>query len=85
MTFLLICLLNYCVCMYVCVQGKMNFVCSLACSQEFKRVNNIVGKCEFCKNEKIIRDVKKVDGKDCYFCSDGETMQDCVVVVSYCI
>ncbi|XP_070702934.1 zinc finger MYM-type protein 4-like [Pempheris klunzingeri] len=52
-------------------KGKMNFVCSLGCSQEFKRVNNIMGKCEYCKNEKIIRDVKRVDGKDCYFCSDG--------------
>lgn len=50
----------------------MNFVCSLACSQEFKRVNNITGKCEYCKNEKIIRDIKRVDGRDCYFCSDGE-------------
>ncbi|TKS88872.1 Zinc finger MYM-type protein 4 [Collichthys lucidus] len=52
-------------------KGKMNFVCSLACSQEFKRVNNITGKCEYCKNEKIIRDIKRVDGRDCYFCSDG--------------
>ncbi|KAG8004892.1 Zinc finger MYM-type protein 4 [Nibea albiflora] len=52
-------------------KGKMNFVCSLACSQEFKRVNNIMGKCEYCKNEKIIRDIKRVDGRDCYFCSDG--------------
>uniref|UniRef100_A0A671XI67 TRASH domain-containing protein n=1 Tax=Sparus aurata TaxID=8175 RepID=A0A671XI67_SPAAU len=52
-------------------KGKMNFVCSLACSEEFKRVNNIMGKCEYCKNERIIKDVKKVDNKDCYFCSDG--------------
>ena len=61
----------------------MNFVCSLACSQEFKRVNNIVGRCEFCKNEKITRDVKKVDGKSCNFCSDGEAMQDCLVYVMH--
>ncbi|XP_039978355.1 LOW QUALITY PROTEIN: uncharacterized protein LOC120786776 [Xiphias gladius] len=50
---------------------KMNFVCSLACSQEFKRVNNIMGNCEYCKNERTIRDAKRVDDKDCYFCSDG--------------
>lgn len=56
----------------VCAQGKINFVCSLACSEEFKRVNNIMGKCEYCKNERIIKDVKKVDNKDCYFCSDGK-------------
>nr|XP_046274081.1 uncharacterized protein LOC124074833 isoform X2 [Scatophagus argus] len=51
-------------------KGKMNFVCSLACSEEFKRANNIMGKCEYCKNERIIRDARRVDGKDCYFCSD---------------
>ncbi|XP_074468762.1 uncharacterized protein LOC141753956 isoform X2 [Sebastes fasciatus] len=52
-------------------KGKMNFVCSLACAQEFKTVNNIIGICEYCKNEKVIKGVKKVDGNDCYFCSDG--------------
>ncbi|XP_075962356.1 uncharacterized protein LOC142965335 isoform X3 [Anarhichas minor] len=52
-------------------KGKMNFVCGLACSQEFNTANNIIGKCEYCKYERIIRDVKKVDGKVCYFCSDG--------------
>lgn len=31
-----------------------------------------MGKCEYCKNERIIKDVKKVDNKDCYFCSDGK-------------
>ncbi|XP_056256201.1 uncharacterized protein LOC130184300 isoform X2 [Seriola aureovittata] len=50
---------------------KMNFVCSLACSQEFKRINSIMGKCEYCKYERIIRDAKRVNDKDCYFCSDG--------------
>ncbi|XP_067340724.1 uncharacterized protein [Channa argus] len=52
-------------------KDKINFVCSLACSQEFKRVNNITGMCAFCKNERIITDTKRIDGKDCYFCSDG--------------
>uniref|UniRef100_A0A8C4GWA1 TRASH domain-containing protein n=1 Tax=Dicentrarchus labrax TaxID=13489 RepID=A0A8C4GWA1_DICLA len=58
-------------------KGKMNFVCSQACSQEFKRVNNTMGKCEFCKNERIIKDVKRVNDKDCYFCSDGCIMLFC--------
>nr|XP_020474167.1 uncharacterized protein LOC109970738 [Monopterus albus] len=58
-------------------EGKMNFVCSLACSQEFKRVNNIMGVCEYCKNERIIRDAKRIDGKDCYFCCDGCKMIFC--------
>uniref|UniRef100_A0A665T174 TRASH domain-containing protein n=1 Tax=Echeneis naucrates TaxID=173247 RepID=A0A665T174_ECHNA len=48
----------------------MDFVCSLACFQEFKRANKIPGKCEFCKSEQIIRKAKRVDGKDCYFCSE---------------
>ncbi|XP_034401108.1 uncharacterized protein LOC117738995 isoform X2 [Cyclopterus lumpus] len=52
-------------------KDKMHFVCSLACSQKFKMTNNIIAKCEYCENEKIIRDVKKVDGKVCFFCSDG--------------
>uniref|UniRef100_A0A8C2Z5T8 TRASH domain-containing protein n=1 Tax=Cyclopterus lumpus TaxID=8103 RepID=A0A8C2Z5T8_CYCLU len=49
-------------------KDKMHFVCSLACSQKFKMTNNIIAKCEYCENEKIIRDVKKVDGKVCFFC-----------------
>lgn len=60
------------VCVCVCVQGKINFVCSLACSEEFKKVNNITGKCEYCKNERLIREIKRVDNKDCYFCSEGK-------------
>ncbi|XP_062291642.1 uncharacterized protein LOC133996101 isoform X2 [Scomber scombrus] len=52
-------------------KGKMNFVCSSACAQEFKRVNNIIGECEYCKMENIIGDAKRVNNKDCYFCSDS--------------
>ncbi|KAM6899530.1 zinc finger MYM-type protein 4-like [Xenentodon cancila] len=50
---------------------RLHFVCSLACSQEFKRVNNIKSACEYCKSERIIHEVKRIDNKDCYFCSDG--------------
>lgn len=56
----------------VCAQGKVNFTCSLACSEEFKKVNNIVGKCEYCKNERIIKMTVRVDNKDCCLCSEGE-------------
>ncbi|XP_034748086.1 uncharacterized protein LOC117956880 isoform X2 [Etheostoma cragini] len=52
-------------------KGKIYFVCGQTCSQEFNRVNNITGKCEYCNNERIIRHVRKFDGKDCDFCSDG--------------
>ncbi|XP_039675537.1 uncharacterized protein LOC120570916 isoform X3 [Perca fluviatilis] len=52
-------------------KGKIYFVCGLTCCQEFNRVNNIMGKCEYCNNERIIRHVQKFDGKDQDFCSDG--------------
>ncbi|XP_031151492.1 uncharacterized protein LOC116047099 isoform X3 [Sander lucioperca] len=52
-------------------KGKMYFVCGLTCSQEFNRVNNIMGQCEYCNNERIIGHVQKFNGKDCDFCSDG--------------
>uniref|UniRef100_A0A3Q4HMF6 Zinc finger MYM-type protein 4-like n=1 Tax=Neolamprologus brichardi TaxID=32507 RepID=A0A3Q4HMF6_NEOBR len=50
---------------------KIYFTCSVACFQEFKRVNSITATCEYCKNERIIKDVKRVGGKDCCFCSDA--------------
>uniref|UniRef100_A0A3Q3VJV6 Uncharacterized protein n=1 Tax=Mola mola TaxID=94237 RepID=A0A3Q3VJV6_MOLML len=52
----------------------MHFVCSLACSEEFNKVNNITGKCEYCKSERVIRDIKRVNNKDCCFCSEGCVM-----------
>ncbi|XP_032391770.1 uncharacterized protein LOC116701860 isoform X1 [Etheostoma spectabile] len=52
-------------------KGRINFVCGQTCFQEFNRVNNITGKCEYCNNERIIRHVRKFEGKDCDFCSDG--------------
>ncbi|XP_047200190.1 uncharacterized protein LOC118124568 [Hippoglossus stenolepis] len=52
-------------------KGKVTFVCSLACSQEFKRVTNITTTCEYCRTEGIARDAKRIDSKDCFFCSDG--------------
>ncbi|XP_047461601.1 zinc finger MYM-type protein 4-like [Mugil cephalus] len=52
-------------------QEKTTFVCSLTCCHEYKIVNNITGPCEHCKNERIVRDVKRIDGKDRRFCSEG--------------
>ncbi|XP_078810930.1 uncharacterized protein LOC101157550 isoform X2 [Oryzias latipes] len=52
-------------------KGGMNFVCSPVCAQEFKRINNISSLCEYCKNERLINEVKKVNNKDCCFCSEG--------------
>ncbi|XP_053302208.1 uncharacterized protein LOC128461349 isoform X1 [Pleuronectes platessa] len=52
-------------------KGKVTFVCSLDCSQEFKRVMNIMTTCEYCRTEGVAKDGKRIDSKDCFFCSDG--------------
>ncbi|XP_068188438.1 uncharacterized protein [Antennarius striatus] len=49
----------------------IHLVCSLTCSEEFKRTNKITGKCEHCKNVRIINDSKRMGKKTCYFCSGG--------------
>ncbi|XP_026156664.1 uncharacterized protein LOC113126760 [Mastacembelus armatus] len=59
-------------------KDRMNFVCTLACSQEFKRVNNITGTCAYCKNERIIKDAKRIDNEDCFFCRDT-----CVILLRH--
>uniref|UniRef100_A0A3Q3LP54 Zinc finger, MYM-type 4 n=1 Tax=Mastacembelus armatus TaxID=205130 RepID=A0A3Q3LP54_9TELE len=41
------------------------------CSHEFKKDHCITSLCEYCKIEKITRDAKRINNKDCYFCSDG--------------
>ncbi|KAM4538846.1 zinc finger MYM-type protein 4-like isoform 2-T2 [Odontesthes bonariensis] len=55
------------------IQNKeqFHFVCSLACSLEFRKVNNMMGTCEHCNNARIINEVKRINNKDCSFCSDG--------------
>ncbi|XP_028256549.1 uncharacterized protein LOC114432624 isoform X2 [Parambassis ranga] len=55
------------------IQNKENFycTCSLTCAHEFKRLNNIVGMCEFCKHERIVTYIQRINNKDCFFCSDG--------------
>ncbi|XP_071356047.1 zinc finger MYM-type protein 4 isoform X3 [Trachinotus anak] len=53
------------------IKDKMVFVCSVDCSHEFKKANYVASVCEYCKIEKITRDAKRINNKDCYFCSDG--------------
>ncbi|XP_067341184.1 zinc finger MYM-type protein 4-like isoform X2 [Channa argus] len=53
------------------IKDKMVFVCSVDCSHEFKKANYVTSLCEYCKIEKITRDTKRINNKDCYFCSDG--------------
>lgn len=56
----------------LCVQDKMVFLCSTDCSNEYKKANFVTSLCEYCKIEKITREVKRINNKDCYFCSDGK-------------
>lgn len=60
----------------LCLQGKVVFACSVTCSQEFKKAHCVTSLCENCKIEKITTDAKRINNKDCFFCSDGkETLQ----------
>ncbi|XP_038151956.1 zinc finger MYM-type protein 4 isoform X2 [Cyprinodon tularosa] len=53
------------------IQDKIVFLCSSDCSMEYKKVNAVMSLCEYCKIEKITREAKRINNKDCYFCSDG--------------
>ncbi|KAM4549543.1 uncharacterized protein V3H82_018798 [Fundulus diaphanus] len=52
-------------------KNRLVFVCSLACSQEFKKRHKILGVCARCRDNGVVNEVKRIDGKDCSFCSDG--------------
>uniref|UniRef100_A0A3B5M150 TRASH domain-containing protein n=1 Tax=Xiphophorus couchianus TaxID=32473 RepID=A0A3B5M150_9TELE len=47
------------------------FVCSLVCSKKFKKLNSLLGVCERCRKKTVIHEVKRIDNKDCSFCSNG--------------
>uniref|UniRef100_H3D187 Zinc finger MYM-type containing 4, tandem duplicate 1 n=1 Tax=Tetraodon nigroviridis TaxID=99883 RepID=H3D187_TETNG len=51
-------------------KGKLVFVCSAKCSEEFKKANSVTSLCESCKMEKITAEAEKINNKDCFFCSD---------------
>ncbi|XP_038581186.1 zinc finger MYM-type protein 4-like isoform X1 [Micropterus salmoides] len=53
------------------IKDKVVFVCNMDCAQEFKKANFVTSLCEYCKIEKITRDAKRINNKDCFFCSDG--------------
>ncbi|XP_035847040.1 zinc finger MYM-type protein 4 isoform X2 [Sander lucioperca] len=53
------------------IKDKIVFVCSVDCANEFKKDNSVTSLCEYCKIEKITRDAKRINNKDCFFCSDG--------------
>uniref|UniRef100_A0A8D0AE67 Zinc finger MYM-type protein 4-like n=1 Tax=Sander lucioperca TaxID=283035 RepID=A0A8D0AE67_SANLU len=53
------------------IKVTLFFVCSVDCANEFKKDNSVTSLCEYCKIEKITRDAKRINNKDCFFCSDG--------------
>ncbi|XP_075995646.1 zinc finger MYM-type protein 4 [Genypterus blacodes] len=53
------------------MEDKMVFVCGATCSLEFKKANNVMSLCEYCKVEKMTTAAVRINDKDCYFCSDG--------------
>ncbi|XP_054461866.1 zinc finger MYM-type protein 4 isoform X2 [Anoplopoma fimbria] len=53
------------------IKDKLVFFCGEDCAHEFKKDNFVTSLCEYCKIEKITRDAKRINNRDCFFCSDG--------------
>lgn len=52
----------------------MLFACSPPCAQVLKETNGVTAPCEYCKVEQVIKETKRIDGKELNFCSEGETV-----------
>uniref|UniRef100_A0A673G1F8 Zinc finger MYM-type protein 4-like n=1 Tax=Sinocyclocheilus rhinocerous TaxID=307959 RepID=A0A673G1F8_9TELE len=50
---------------------KMYAFCDNACVEEFKQINNVMARCEYCKIDKIVKEVKRINKIDRSFCSEG--------------
>ncbi|XP_055076574.2 zinc finger MYM-type protein 4 isoform X2 [Misgurnus anguillicaudatus] len=50
---------------------KMYAFCGGSCVEEFKKINNIMARCEYCKIDKVIKEVKRINKIDRSFCSEG--------------
>lgn len=50
----------------------MFFVCSPPCAQVLRETNDVAARCEFCNNEQIVIDTRRIDNKEQHFCSEGE-------------
>ncbi|XP_037330501.2 zinc finger MYM-type protein 4 isoform X2 [Pungitius pungitius] len=53
------------------IKDKLLFFCGGDCAHEYKKDNFVTSSCEYCKIEKITSDAKRVNNRDCFFCSDG--------------
>ncbi|KAG7457962.1 hypothetical protein MATL_G00232730 [Megalops atlanticus] len=52
-------------------KGQMVQFCGKKCSEEFKKVHFVMARCEYCKIDKVVKEVKKINKQDCSFCSEG--------------
>ncbi|XP_026144607.1 zinc finger MYM-type protein 4 isoform X1 [Carassius auratus] len=50
---------------------KMYAFCDNSCVEEFKQINNIMARCEYCKIDKVVKEVKRINKIDRSFCSEG--------------
>nr|XP_040044626.1 zinc finger MYM-type protein 4 isoform X1 [Gasterosteus aculeatus aculeatus] len=53
------------------IKDKLVFFCGGSCAHEYKKDNFVTSLCEYCKIEKMTGDAKRVNNRDCFFCSDG--------------
>ncbi|XP_029427284.1 zinc finger MYM-type protein 4 isoform X2 [Rhinatrema bivittatum] len=52
-------------------KGKMYQFCGKTCCDEYKKINNVMAMCEYCKIDKIIKEAVRFSGVDKPFCSEG--------------
>uniref|UniRef100_A0A4W5NFE3 TRASH domain-containing protein n=1 Tax=Hucho hucho TaxID=62062 RepID=A0A4W5NFE3_9TELE len=52
-------------------KDKLVFLCSVNCSEEYRKINYEMARCEYCKIEKPAKEVKKINNRDYTFCSEG--------------
>ncbi|XP_066530244.1 zinc finger MYM-type protein 4 isoform X2 [Hoplias malabaricus] len=52
-------------------KGKMYAFCDKACVDEFRRTNYIMAQCVYCKIDKVVKEIKRINNVDCSFCSEG--------------
>uniref|UniRef100_A0A3B4BJ82 TRASH domain-containing protein n=1 Tax=Periophthalmus magnuspinnatus TaxID=409849 RepID=A0A3B4BJ82_9GOBI len=52
-------------------EDKMVFFCGQNCLLDFKTSNFLFNVCDYCKVEKVTKEVKRIMSKTCNFCSDG--------------
>ncbi|XP_055467261.1 zinc finger MYM-type protein 6 isoform X2 [Psammomys obesus] len=76
-------------------KGRMFLFCGKTCSDEYKRRNKVKALCDYCKLQKIIKDIVRFSGVDKPFCSEvckvlstrdfGERWGKYCKMCSYCL